>query len=415
MKNRWLLAALGAAICVEAAATLAACATDAETGDGPREDTNTPVPAPVTDGGRNAGDAGDAAACAEDCAYYPDECTEDALCMAPLFNPDPSIGLDLRTGVQALVARSPNDGWLAGAAGTVARFDGTSWKRSVTDTQNSFYGLWLLDGAEVAFDDPRRLFTRGLEAGLDAGADAGAEPSADGWSPFAAVTVHPNWARDGMRVATTWSHPGSRTLFVGSTTASGTGRALSGGLWRLRYSPVDNAFALDGVTLNQCSALPCGEVYGLDGLSADEVWAVGPRGAAFRVTDAESVTPALTFFNTLTVYALHGVWVAASNDVWAVGSTGTVRRYRGDPRFWEVYEELPTTQHLYAIAGSSPSDIWIAGDEGTVFHYDGTAWKRVKVAGLGVRRPRLDRIWIPSPGKVWIAGQGALVSLGGKP
>ena len=76
---------------------------------------------------------------------------------------------------------------------------------------------------------------------------------------------------------------------------------------------------------------------------------------------------------------------------------------------------LPTKQHLYAIAGSSPSDIWVAGDEGTVFHYDGTAWKRVKVAGLGARRPRLDRIWMPSPGKVWIAGQGALVSLGGKP
>ncbi len=403
MKKRWLFAALSAAICAQSAATLAACATDAGTGD-TSEDTNAPVPAPVTEGGLDAEGAGDAAVCVEDCEFYPDVCTEDALCMAPLFGPDPSLALDLRTAVYALAGRSPNDGWLAGAAGTVARFDGTSWKRSVTGIQNSLYGLWLLDGAEVAFDYPRQLYTRGLDAGADA------EASADGWSPFA-VTVPSAWGQ--LRVATTWAHPGSRTLFVGAMSVSGFN--FSGGLWRLRYSSANNAFAFDAMTLGKCEVVPCQQVYGLHGLSADEVWAVGPRGAAFRVTDAESDTPTVTGFNTLTINALHGVWATSSNDVWAVGSTGTVRRYRGDPDFWEVYEDLPTKQHLHAIAGSSPSDIWVAGDEGTVFHYDGTAWKRVKVAGLNGRRPRLERIWIASPGKVWIAGQGALVSLGGKP
>ncbi len=408
MKNRWLLSALSAAICIQVAATLAACATDAGTGDAPSDDRDTPVPTPVTDGGLDASDS-EAPVCVEDCEFYPDECTEDALCMSSLFDPDPSIGLDLRTGIQALAGRSPNDVWVAGAAGTVARFDGTSWKRLVTDTENSFYGLWLLDGAEVAFDDPTRLYTRGLDAGADAGS------SADGWSQFAAVTVPTGigqWRN--MRVLTTWAAPGSQTLFVGARASNPNGSA-GGGLWRLRYAPGDNRFAFDSVTHNKCSDLPCMEVYGLHGLSSNEVWAVGPRGAAFRVTDADSDTPALTGFNTLTMYSLHGVWAAAPSDVWAVGSTGTVRRYRGDERFWEVYEDLPTKQHLYAVAGSSPSDIWVAGDEGTVFHYDGTAWTRMKVAGLGGRRPRLDRIWIPSPGKVWIAGQGALVSLGGKP
>ena len=404
MKNRWLLAVASAAICVEAATTLAACATDAGGGEVPSEDRNTPVPAPENDGGL---DGGDAAVCTGDCEFYPDDCTEDALCMAPLFDPDPSIGLDHRTGLFALAARSPNDAWLSGAAGTVARFDGNSWKRSETGIQNSLYGLWLLGDAEIAFDDPTRLFARGLPAV----ADAGVEPSTDGWAPFAAVTVPAAWRQ--MRVVTTWAHPGSRTLFVGARASSPSGSA-SGGFWRLRYSPATNAFTLDATTLNKCNVFACREVYGLDGHSADEVWAVGPKGAAFRITDAEADTPTLTAFNTLTLHALHGVWAPASDDVWAVGSTGTVRRYRGDERFWEAYDELPTKQHLYAIAGSSPSDIWIAGDEGTVFHYDGTAWKRVKVAGLAGRRPRLDRIWIPSPGRVWIAGQGALVSLGGK-
>ncbi len=403
MKNRWLFAALTAAIAGQSAALLAACANDAGAGDVPSDDRTTPVPTPVVDGGLEAGDGGDAALCTEDCEYYPDECTEDALCPAGLFEPGASTGLDLRTQVHALVGRSPNDVWLAGTAGGIGRFDGTSWKRSVTATQRSLYGLWLLDEAEVAFNDPRRLFVRGLDAGADA------EVSTDGWSEYPGVTVDPAW--DGtLIVETTWAHPGSRTVFIAATTTG-----YRGGLWRMRYSAVDNAFTVDSPTLDRCLEIPCREVYGVHGLSANDVWAVGPRGAAFRVTDAESDTPTLTGFNTLTVYALHGVWAAAPNDVWAVGSTGTVRRYRGDAHFWEVYDDLPTQQHLYAIAGSSPSDIWIAGDEGTVFHYDGTAWKRIKVAGLGARRPRLDRIWSPSPGKVWIAGQGVLVSLGGKP
>ncbi|MBN9167898.1 MAG: hypothetical protein BGO98_37460 [Myxococcales bacterium 68-20] len=403
MKKRWLLAIASAAITAQSAAMLTACANDGGTGDGSSDDTNTPVPVPVTDGGLDAGDA-DGSVCTEDCEYFPHECTEDALCSAGLFNVEaPSTGLDLRTHVHALAGRSPNDVWLAGAAGGVARFDGTSWKRSVTGTQYSLYGLWLLEGAEVAFDDPTRLYTRGLDAGADASA------SADGWSSFGTATLPPQWGQSTMRVEASWTYPGTRSLWIGTSTQFGTE-----GLWRMRYSPSDGRFAVASMNAN-CVVIPCKEVYGLDGVSADEVWAVGPRGAAFRVTNAESDTPTLTGFNTLTMYALHGVWAAAANDVWAVGSTGTVRRYRGDARFWETYDDLPTKQHLYAIAGSSPSDIWVAGDEGTVFHYDGTAWKRVKVAGLGARRPRLDRIWIASPGKVWIAGQGALVSLGGKP
>jgi len=403
MKKRWLLAALSAAITAQAAAMLAACANDGETSDGPSEDTNTPVPAPVNDGGVDTDDGGDASICAEDCEYYPDECTEDALCSAGLFNVEaPKAGLDLRTHVHALAGRSPNDVWLAGTAGGVARFDGTSWKRSVTDTQNSFLALWLLEGAEIAFDDPRRLYSRGLDAGADASASAG------GWALYGTATLSPQ-AQAAMRVEASWTYPGSLSLWIGGNASPG-----AAGLRRMRYSPGDGRFAVAPIP-DTCFVVPCREVYGLHGLSADEVWAVGPRGAAFRVTDAESDTPTLTGFNTRTTHALHSVWASAPDDVWAVGSTGTVRRYRGDPRYWEAYDDLPTKQHLYAIAGSSPSDIWVAGDEGTVFHYDGTAWKRVKVAGLGVRRPRLDRIWIPSPGKVWIAGQGALVSLGGKP
>ncbi|MBN9164601.1 MAG: hypothetical protein J0I07_26805 [Myxococcales bacterium] len=399
MRKRWTLTIASTAFSA-LAAVLSACANDGGTSDAPSEERNTPVPAPALDGGE-ASDAADAGAC-DDCELFPTECTPDALCAAALFsNSSTPTTLDPRTHVHALTGRAPDDLWLAGTSGAIARFDGTAWRRSNADVQNSFYGLWLRDDAEVAFDDPKRLYTRGLDAGTDA--------SADGWSLFPAVTVHSAWGNSFMRVETTWAAPGSRSLFIGATT-----QGTRGGLWRMRYSSESNAFTFDPLTLDKCTTLPCKEVYGLHGLSGDEVWAVGPRGAAFRVTDAESDTPTLTGFNTQTVYALHGVWAAAENDVWAVGATGTVRRYRGDARFWESYDEIPTQEHLYAVAGTSPSDIWVAGEDAIVFHYDGAAWTRVKVAGLDGRRPRFDRIWIAAPGKVWVAGQGAIVSLGGK-
>ncbi len=401
MRTTWLVTVSGTACTL---AILAACATDGEAPTALADDASTPLPSAEADAGGDAETGEDASVCVDDCEYYPDACTDDALCESSLFGAVASSEtLYAGTHVQAIAARSPTDAWLVGTVGAAAHFDGISWKPSVTDTQYSFSALWLRGDAEIAFNNPKQLYTRGLDT------DAGA-PSAGGWSLFGSATLHPAWVQINGRVSTSWAHAESTSLWLGVATVS-----ERGGLWRLRPS-TGGGFAVTPATLDKCGRfVPCREVYGIDGRSADEVWAVGPRGAAFRVTNAEADEPTLTGFETDTLTALQAVWVAGTNDVWAVGASGTVRRWRGDPRLFETYNEVPTQQHLRAIAGSSPSDIWIAGDEGTVFHYDGTTWSRVKVAGLGGRRPQLERIWIPSPGKVWIAGRGALLSLGGKP
>ena len=404
--NKEAILAVGSATSISIVAMLAACATDGETlSPGEEEPT---VIAPTEDGGVDASEDADGAPCVDDCEYYPDDCTEDALCSSGLFNPlAASSGLDQRIQVNALTGRSPDDIWLAATAGSLAHFDGTSWKASRLGTQQSLNAIWLLENVEVAFGDPSRLYARGLDAGADAAT------TADGWSYLGAATLPSTWSGStggDIRIMATWAQPGARSLWLGVST---TGTV--GGLWRMRYSDADGAFAVTAMSPPEMFApIPCNQVYALDGLSADEIWATGPQGAAFRVKDAESDHPTLTAFNTLTLNTLFGVWAASSDDIWAVGASGTVRRYRGDERFWEVYEDVRTTRHLRAIAGSSPSDIWIAGDEATVFHYDGTAWRRVKVAGLGTRRPRLEHIWIDSAKKVWIAGQGILLSLGGE-
>jgi len=77
--------------------------------------------------------------------------------------------------------------------------------------------------------------------------------------------------------------------------------------------------------------------------------------------------------------------------------------------------DVPTDVDLNAVWGTSPDDVWAVGDAGVVLHFDGQKWSRMKIAGLGNRRPDLYAVWAPEPGHVWIGGQGILVALGGKP
>jgi hypothetical protein len=153
----------------------------------------------------------------------------------------------------------------------------------------------------------------------------------------------------------------------------------------------------------------------IHGLSPNELWAVGLSGATVRITDADSDTPSLKPFNSQTMNALNGVWVAPNGEAWSVGAEGTVRHYHGDSLLWDVVPDVPTRADLNAVWGTSPADIWAVGNAALVLHYDGSVWSRIAVAGLGQRRPDLTTVWTSAPGHVWIGGQGVLISLGGNP
>jgi hypothetical protein len=154
----------------------------------------------------------------------------------------------------------------------------------------------------------------------------------------------------------------------------------------------------------------------IHGASRNDAWAVGYRGAAVHITDADGDYPTMTAFNTQTFDALFGVWTSPESETWAVGANGTIRRHsNGDPSLWEIITGVPTTKDLHDVGGSSASDVWAVGDDAVVLHYDGTRWSRLEIAGLGERRPNLSAVWVPEPGHVWIGGQGILLSLGGTP
>jgi hypothetical protein len=98
---------------------------------------------------------------------------------------------------------------------------------------------------------------------------------------------------------------------------------------------------------------------------------------------------------------LTGVWGTSANDVFAVGSGGTVLHFDGSA--WTAMATT-TTANLLAISGSAATDVFAAGENGTVIHYDGIAWTPVHT-GLDVP---LRSVFV-EPGRVGFATDGATV------
>jgi len=334
----------------------------------------------------------------DDCAYFPAACAPDTLCPSGPFNAeDPASGLDWRTRINVVVGRSASDVWYAGAAGAVGHFDGTSWTASDVGTRETQNILWLLDSAEVLIgtpNSPSRIYTRGLEV------DAGRPGSTGGWTHQPKLNATSYFGN----ITAAWSNRGSTTLWVSATHA----------LWRIRLTPESTFEVVTGIPASECSRVSCRTLRSLHGASSATLWAVGDLGTTARITNADEAEPIATAINSGSWMGLRGVWAASDTDVWAVGGAGTILRYAG-ALGWERVSDVPTTENLNAVWGTSPTDIWAVGNAGVVLHYDGAHWSRVKVAGVGDRRPDLFTVWTPAPGRVWAGGDGILLALGEQP
>jgi hypothetical protein len=104
--------------------------------------------------------------------------------------------------------------------------------------------------------------------------------------------------------------------------------------------------------------------------------------------------------------SLTSVWGAAHDDVWAVGSAGSM--YHFDGKRWQQQERL-TEADLTSVHGSKPDDVWAVGVD-IVLHFDGTAWS-VPLEGmsetlLGVWESSADDVWMV--GLAWELDQGVI-------
>ncbi|OJY18407.1 MAG: hypothetical protein BGO98_32215 [Myxococcales bacterium 68-20] len=397
MKAARAIAALGA---LSVGAFFLACASDE---DPTLADPNNESRVPGLDGGADA-----------DASQSEDEpCVPGALCPFGPFEPStPGGALDLRTRIHLIRGRSPSDVWALGARGAVAHFDGTSWSRAETGATESFRAVWLRETSEIALASLDAIYSR--NAGLD-GPDGGV-PSAGGWLRTNPAATAPEMAGRPENVSSVWASPSAEWLWGTSTLADWIEGIKENGLWRARIAPGTQTLEVaPALPRHACELMGCVQMLSIHGSSADDLWAVGVRGAAFHITGAQSETPTITAFDSQTWAGLDGVWAASATDVWAVGGAGTIRRYTGGAVSLDVVDGVPTTEDLHGVWGTSSSDVWAVGDAATVLHYDGATWSRVEIRGLGQRKPNLFTVWSPAPGHVWVGGEGVILSLGGKP
>jgi hypothetical protein len=119
------------------------------------------------------------------------------------------------------------------------------------------------------------------------------------------------------------------------------------------------------------------------------VFAGGTTGTVLRFKNGAFTTEA-TPPETSTVY---GVWGVSASDLWAVGGDGESHGFiwHFDGTQWSVPEGLPADLSLkstiYKVWGASAKDVWFVGSGTRVVHYDGTTFADVTTQLASSERP----------------------------
>jgi uncharacterized protein YjdB len=97
-----------------------------------------------------------------------------------------------------------------------------------------------------------------------------------------------------------------------------------------------------------------------------------------------------------------GVWAASSTDIFAVGGTGTIKRFDGSS--WSTMSS-PTAVLLTSVWGTSGTDVFAVGNSGTILRYNGASWSPM-TSGITTA---LYAVWGTSPRDVFALGAGGVI------
>ena len=108
------------------------------------------------------------------------------------------------------------------------------------------------------------------------------------------------------------------------------------------------------------------------------------------------------------LYSLTAIWGSGANDVWAVGSGGTIVHYDGTA--WKKTPTDPVTQNTFrSVWGSGPNDVWAVSMTDVIFHSTGYAngaatWTLEPGPGAALPEQRAaTAVWGTGPDDVRIA------------
>jgi formylglycine-generating enzyme required for sulfatase activity len=187
--------------------------------------------------------------------------------------------------------------------------------------------------------------------------------------------------------------PGNTHYYWQVVARDDKGAATTGPVWS--FTTGDQVYIPAGAFQMGCDACNPSEACLADEMPLHDVYLSGYVIDRTEVTNAEYATcvaaghcdpPASNSSRTRPIYydvpawgaissgtsaALYDVWGSWSEDVFAVGTNGTIVRYDGTG--WSAMSS-GTSEHLRGVWGSSGSDVFVVGEGGTILHYNGVAW-----------------------------------------
>ncbi len=158
------------------------------------------------------------------------------------------------------------------------------------------------------------------------------------------------------------------------------------------------------------SPLPEASAVPIDDAGVDEVEAgcdASDADCTSELVSCDDVSWCLVANPVSTAHALTSVWGSSKDDVWAVGSGGTILHYDGQT-WTKLPQDYPNT--FVSVWGSAKEDVWIASTSSLVLHsraFEGGAavWENVapsvqSTAPNAVGGKPVTAIWAASPTEI---------------
>lgn len=306
-----------------------------------------------------------------------------------------------------IMGRSSSRIWAVGSEGTVLFNDGGGWSEKSIGTSRTLYSVWANKNGKVFI-----------------GCSGGVVLENDGWSWFVLnpggipVNYLDVWAGEDGTVfsAGYYVSPDDQSFFGGQVWVNRyDGASWSTNTWLVDWgvdlcaiwgsSSRDVYFVgsymglhYDGEKLNDFYAGQ-GELFGMSGISASDMFAVGADGLIQRYDGS-----AWHAMDSGTKTVLHGVWGSSGSDVYAVGDGGLIQHFDGSA--WTTSAgQAATRLNANDVWGLSGTDVYAVGASGLVAHYDGSAWTRLD-AGTSMQ---LNGVWASSSTDVFAVGNGGTI------